>query len=503
MRTREEFIEGLKKMKPNVWMGGEKVRRDDPRFQSSINVLGVTFDLANDPRYEKLFTATSHLTGKKINRFNHIVLTPEDLLKKQMMIRVGCHRVAGCIQRCMGMDAVNALYRITYEIDQKHGTHYHKNFVEWLKYFQENDLVGSAAQTDPKGDRSKRPHEQADPDVYLRVVEKRKDGIIVRGAKIHNTTAPQADEIIVIPTRVLVEGEEDYAVAFAVPGDWDGVKIINHQASVRPRKQWDAPIAHIGVSDGFVVFDDVFVPWERVFMCGEREFGGPLALQFAFNHRHSYTGCKPAVSDIIMGSAALFAEYNGTERVSHIREKISDLIGVAELVYSAGVASAVFSIKTPSGFCAPNPIYVNVGRRHAGRNIYHEYDILADIAGGIPATLPYEEDFLNSETKPFLEKYLKRKADIPVEDQHRCIRMLSDMLCSGWAGVWQVAGVHGGGSPMMETVAILGNYPIQARKEIAKYLAGIKSKDEFENEVEVKEVNEFLESIKVFSEKSK
>jgi 4-hydroxyphenylacetate 3-monooxygenase/4-hydroxybutyryl-CoA dehydratase/vinylacetyl-CoA-Delta-isomerase len=456
-------------------MDGELVSRDDSRIEPGMNVIALTYDLAQDKEYEGLFTATSHLTGERINRFCHIHQSADDLMKKQEMTRLFCHKSGGCIQRCMGIDAVNALSVITFEIDQVHQTEYHQRFLAYLKYFQESDLCANCAQTDVKGDRKKRPHQQQDPDLYLRVVERKKDGIVVRGAKAHNTLAPYADEIIVIPTRILTEEEADWAVAFAIPADAEGVKLICRPTAYRPRKILDAPIAHFGDVESLTIFDDVFVPWERVFMCGEQEFGGPLALIFALYHRHSYTGCKPATSDVLMGMAALVAEYNGIEGEKHVQQKLADMISVAELVYAAGIAAAVKGQQATSGTYVPEVIYSNVGRRHAGENIYHEFEVVADLAGGLSATLPLEGDFISEETGPLLAKYMMRNPAISAEDQHRCFRLISDVICSSMAGVTQIAGLHGGGSPVMETIAVLSNYDLEAKKRIAKDLAGIKS----------------------------
>jgi 4-hydroxyphenylacetate 3-monooxygenase/4-hydroxybutyryl-CoA dehydratase/vinylacetyl-CoA-Delta-isomerase len=473
MRTSQEYREGLKAMRRNVYIDGELVPRDDPRLVPGSNVIALTYDLAQEPGFEGLFTTTSHITGKKINRFCHVHRSQDDLLKKQEMTRLYCHQSGGCIQRCMGIDAINALSAVTYDIDQVHKTEYHQRFSEFLLYFQKNDLCANCAQTDVKGDRLKRPHQQVDPDLYLRVVERRKDGIVVRGAKAHNTIAPYADEIIVVPTRVLTEKEHDWAVAFAIPADAEGVKLISRPAYYRPRQQLNAPIARFGDVESLTIFDDVFVPWERVFMCGEREFAGPLALLFALYHRHSYTGCKPAVSDVMMGMTALVAEYNGTESVKHVQHKIADIIGVAELVYAAGIAGAVKGHSAPSGTFIPNLVYCNVGRRHAGENLYHEYQIVADVAGGQAATLPLEGDYLSEETGPLVAKYLMRNPKISAENQYRCFRLISDVICSSMGGLNQISGLHGGGSPIMETIALLRNYDIESKKEIAKYLAGI------------------------------
>jgi 4-hydroxyphenylacetate 3-monooxygenase/4-hydroxybutyryl-CoA dehydratase/vinylacetyl-CoA-Delta-isomerase len=373
----------------------------------------------------------------------------------------------------MGCDAMNALSFVTYELDRAYETEYHERFLRYLGYFQRHDLMAAAAQTDVKGDRSLRPHEQKDPDLYVHVVEKGDDGIVVRGAKNHITMAAIADEIICLPTRAMREEDVDYAVAFAVPADSEGVKLITHVANPRPRKVFKAPIADFGFADSFVVFDDLFVPWDRVLMCGEWPLAALLAHGFALFHRHSYTGCKPAITDIVTGASALVSEYQGIAGKTHVRSKLAHLASVAELVYAAGIASAVEGEKHESGTFIPNTVYANVGRRHAGLNIYHEYEILTDLAGGLPSTLPFEEDFVNQETKNHLEKYIMRKEAVPPEKIQLCFRLLSDMLCSSLSGVSAVAGVHGGGSPIMEEIIIAATYDFDRKKKIARYLAGI------------------------------
>jgi aromatic ring hydroxylase len=473
LRTAGQYQAKLKDMRPNIYMDGQVITRDDPRLLGGINTIAETFNLAGDPQYEKLLTAKSHLTGEKINRYTHIHQSQDDLLKKQEMTRFYCQRVGGCIQRCMGIDVLNALSVVTKNTDTVHGTDYHQRFLNYLKKFQTEDLVGNCAQTDVKGDRMLRPHQQQDPDLYLRVVKKTEEGIVVRGAKAHNTIAPYADEIIVVPTRLMTEKDADWAVAFAIPADAPGVSLIVRATNVRPRQKLDAPYATYGSADSLTVFDDVFVPWERVFMCGEYKFAGQLASLFATYHRHSYTGCKPAITDVIMGATALVADYNGVEKATHVKDQLAELVTVAELVYGCGIAASVKATKSSSGTFVPDIVYANVARYHAGVNVYREHEILAEIAGGLPATLPPEGDFYNPATAGFLAKYIMRKEGVSAEDQHRCFRLLSDMLCSAHAGVLQVAGVHGGGSPIMERIAITAQYDIQAKKNLAKYLAGI------------------------------
>ena len=380
--------------------------------------------------------------------------------------------------RCMGTDAINALSVVTYEADQAYGTEYYKRFEKWLRDFQENDYSASCAQTDVKGNRPWRPHQQIDPDLYVHVVETKNDGIVIRGAKVHNSVAPCEDWIIVLPTRQLTEQEGEWAVACAVPADEDGVKLITSSTNYNTSKNLGAPGPY-GTADSLTVFDNVFVPWERVFLNGEYELGGRLALLFALYHRHSYTGCKPAVTDIIMGAAALMAECNGIEKVSHVREKISELICTSELCYGTGIAAAINAKKSKSGTYIPDIVYCNVSRKYAGINIYHEFDILADIAGGMPATLPREGDWLNPETRPFVEKYMMRNPDVTIENIHRAFRFVQDLSCSEFAGLAQYAGVHGGGSPRMEQIAIMASYDVAQNKDIAKRLAGIPVEEKY------------------------
>ena len=478
LKTFDDYYNRLKKMEPNLYLGSEKIKRTDERLQGGIRIIRETFDRAHDVEYEALCTATSHLDDQKINRFCHIHQSMDDLLSKQQMTRALCHRVGGCIQRCMGIDALNALSVITYEMDEALGTEYDKRFREYLKYFQENDLAASCAQTDSKGDRLKRPHQQEDPDLYVRIVESRSDGIVVRGAKINITNTPYADEIIVVPTRLMTQQDNDYAVAFALPADAEGVKILVRPAFQHKRKYLKAPIANIGDGEAFIIFDDVFVPQERVFLNGKDDprqtpYAGFLALLFAHFHRHSYTGCKPAVSEVLASAAALVAEYNGIEKEGHVKDKISHLIGVAELVFAAGQASAYRAEKSPSGTFIPDEILTNAGRRLAGEEIYNEYKVVADLAGGLVATLPFEEAFYAEEIGELANKYLKRNPRIHPEKIHRCYRGLENMLVSDLACVMQVAGLHGGGSPQMETITMMGRYDLESLKSIAKYLFGI------------------------------
>ena len=480
LRTKEQYHDDLFAMRPNIYIGGECVGRDDSRLRPGINVLDVTFDLAQDPEWKGIATAISSVTGEEINRWAHLPQTPHDLIQKQKLIRLGARRVGGCIQRCMGHDAINALAICTREIDNAYGTEYHQRFLNYLKIYHKKDLDGCCAQTDSKGDRMKRPSQQEDPDAYLRIVEERKDGIVVRGFKMSITQAPYADEIIALPTRALGEADRDFAVAFAVPADIEGLKLITRPVWLREKDNPDAgPFCRYGVSDSIVFFDNVLVPKERVFMCGEWQFGRRLALLFADSHRHSYSGCKPAVSDILCGAAALAAEANNIENASHVKEKLSEFAGAAELAYAAGIAAAVYGEKTESGVFFPNEIYANVGRRLTGETIYHEYNLLTEIAGGIAVTMPFNEDFKKGENKEALERFIMRNPKLSPETSRKIWQFVENVGASSMSSWYKIAGVHGGGSPIMETIALNIGYDFEDKKRLARYLAGIdKSMDD-------------------------
>jgi aromatic ring hydroxylase len=485
LRTKEDYIRDLSKLKKNIFYDGEKIDRLDERHLPCINTIGTTFDVVDDPEFKDLILAKSHLTGEIINRFTHIHQNTDDLHKKQDMTRKICQKVGGCIQRCMGCDGTNAVYNVSYEADKSNNgtTHYHENFKKWLERFQKEDLIAACAQTDVKGDRIKRPADQKDPDMYVRVVEKRDDGIVVRGCKLHISEASVSDEILVVPTRALRPEDKDYAVAFAVPADYEGVKQVVTIHNLRKREHFERGFMP-GATDSYIIFDDVFIPWERVFLCGEHQHAGTLALLFALFHRHSYSGCKPAIGDLVVGTAALAAEYNNIHKASHVRRKLAELIMVAELGYAAGYTASdlgkpevympgVGFIPYGPGSYIPNSIYCNVGRCLSGENVFREAEIITDLSGGIPATFPHERDFVNPELKDHLYKYIMRNPKISPENAAQFWRYVGDIYCSATGGVHLFGSYHGGGSPVMENIAITTQYDIDSRKEMVKKIAGI------------------------------
>ncbi len=479
IKTGAEYIESLRKRRISVYLFGEKIQNpvDHPIIRPSINSVAVTYDVANDPRYVDLATATSHLTGEKINRFTHVHQNTQDLIKKVQLQRLLSQKTAMCYQRCVGMDALNALSSVTFEMDQKLGTEYFQRFIEYLKHVQAYDLMCCGAMTDPRGNRSLRPSEQADPDLFLRIVEKRNDGIVVRGSKVHQTGAVNAHEVIVMPTRTLNEKDKDYAVSFGVPSDTEGIVYIYGRQSCDLRKlegsEIDLGNARYGGQEAMITFDDVFVPWERVFMAGEFEYAWPLVNSFSAYHRQSYGGCKAGVGDVLIGAAATIAEYNGVAGASHIRDKIIEMNHLNETIYSCGIACSAMGHQTSSGTYLVNTLLANICKQNVTRFPYEIVRLAEDIAGGLMVTLPSEKDFKNPEIGKYINKYLKGVEGVPTEYRLRMLRLIENLTMGLGAVGYRAESMHGAGSPQAQRIMIEREEDIEYKKKLAKIIAGI------------------------------
>ena len=490
MMTGAEYIESLRKLNTRVYMFGEKIENwvDHPMIRPSINCVAVTYDLTHDPQYEDLMTATSHLTGHKINRFANIHQSTEDLKKKVKMQRLLGQKTASCFQRCVGMDAFNATYSTTYEIDEKYGTHYHENFKKFLTYVQDNDLIVDGAMTDPKGNRALAPHAQPDPDMFVRIKERRADGIVVRGAKCHQTGSINSHWHLVMPTQAMRAEDKDYAVSFACPSDAEGLYMIYGRQSCDTRKleegaDVDLGNKQFGGQEALVVFDDVFIPNEYVFMAGEYDFAGMLVERFAGFHRQSYGGCKVGVGDVVIGAAALAAEYNGADKASHIKDKLIEMTHLNETLYACGIACSAEGHPTECGSYIIDLLLANVCKQNVTRFPYEIVRLAEDIAGGLMVTMPSEKDFKsdlvvgrNGETiGDVCNKYFAANTDkCTTEERMRVLRFLEN-ICLGTAAVgYRTESMHGAGSPQAQRIMIQRQGNIEGKKALAKAIAGIK-----------------------------
>lgn len=481
MMTGEQYEQSLRKLNLNVYMFGKKVENvvDDPIIRPSMNAVKLTYELAHKPEYEDLMTATSHLTGKQINRFTHIHQSTDDLIKKTKMGRLLGSLTGCCFQRCVGMDAMNALSIVTHDIDQKHGTEYNKRFLKYLEFVQENDLTCDGAMTDPKGDRGLPPHKQPDPDMFLHVVEEKEDGIVVRGAKAHQTGAVNSHEIIIMPTISMREEDADYAVSFALPADAQGITYIMGRQSCDTRKLENGTIDRgnslYGGHESLVVFDNVFVPWDRIFMYKEAEFAGRLVENFASYHRQSYA-CKAGVGDVLIGATQNIAEFNGAAKASHVKDKIIEMNHLNETLFCGSVACACEGHEEPSGTYLVNTLLANVCKQNVTRFPYEIARLAQDIAGGLMVTLPSEDDFRSPEVGHWLEKYYKGNESVPTEHRMRMLRLIENITMGTAAVGYLTESMHGAGSPQAQRIMISRQVNMDQKKKVAKQLCGIEEK---------------------------
>jgi 4-hydroxybutyryl-CoA dehydratase/vinylacetyl-CoA-Delta-isomerase len=481
LKSPKEYVESLQKMSMEVYLFGERVKNpvDHPIIRPSLNSISMTYKLAQDPLYEDIMTAISNLTGDKINRFTHLHQSKDDLVKKVKMQRLLGQKTASCFQRCVGMDAFNAVYSTTYEIDKKHGTNYFDRFVNFMKYVQTNDLVVDGAMTDTKGDRSLSPSKQADPDLFLHVVERRDDGIIVRGAKAHQTGAVNSHEVLVMPTQRMREDDKDYTVCFAVPMDTSGIKIIYGRQSCDTRKleegRLDRGNPEFGGHEALVIFDDVFVPNERIFMLGEYDFSGELVERFAGYHRQSYGGCKVGVGDVLIGASALISDYNGTANASHIRDKLVEMVHLNETLYACGIACSSEGYPTKAGNYEIDMLLANVCKQNVTRFPYEIARLAEDISGGLFVTMPSERDLKNPDLNRYIEKYLKGVSNVPTINRMKVLRLIENITMGTAAVGYRTESMHGAGSPQAQRIMISRQADLESKKRLAKDIVKIES----------------------------
>ncbi len=479
LMTGEQYLESLRKLKPRIYMFGKQIECavDDPILRPSVNSVKMTYDLAQLPEYQDLMTTTSNLTGKKINRFCHIHQSTEDLIKKVKMQRLCGQKTGACFQRCVGLDAFNAVWSTTYEIDKAHGTNYFENFKKFLEYVQEEDLTVDGAMTDPKGDRGLSAAAQADADLFLHVVERRPDGVVVRGAKAHQTGASNSHEILVMPTQAMKANEQDYAIAFSVPIDAEGIFMIVGRQSCDTRKLEDGSMDRgnptFGGMEALVIFDNVFVPNDRIFLNGEVEFATMLVERFASYHRQSYGGCKVGVGDVLIGAAATAADYNGAAKASHVKDKLIEMTHLNETLYSCGLACSSNGWKTESGNYMVDTLLANVCKQNVTRFPYEIGRLAEDIAGGLMVTCPSETDLRDPELGPYIQKYLKGVDSVTTENRLKILRLIENLTLGTAAVGYRTESMHGAGSPQAQRIMISRQGDLAGKKAIAKEIAQI------------------------------
>jgi 4-hydroxybutyryl-CoA dehydratase/vinylacetyl-CoA-Delta-isomerase len=474
--TGDDYVESLRGRGLKVYYLGERVDEpvDHPVIRPSINAVAETYDLAlSEP---ELATAVSPLTGERVNRFLHVAGSAEDLVMQNKMQRKLGQLTGTCFQRCVGMDAFNALYSVTYEIDEEHGTGYHGRLKDFLTGVQRRNQVVGGAMTDVKGDRSKPPHAQADPDLYVHVVRRGEDGLWIRGAKAHQTGCINSHWMIVMPTLRLGADDRDFAVVGAVPVDAPGITYVYGRQSCDTRHleggSLDQGNARFAGQEAMVVFDDVFIPHDRVFMDGEYEFAAMLVERFTCYHRRSYV-CKSGVGDVLIGAAAAIADYNGVEKASHVRDKLVQMTHLNETIYSTGIASSFQAKRTKSGCFLNDDMIANVCKHHVTQMPYEIGRLAQDLAGGLMVTLPSEKDLESPETGELLRKYLKGREGVPTEDRMRILRLIENMTLGRNAVGYLTESMHGAGSPQAQRIQIGRQMQLEYKKRLARKIAGV------------------------------
>ena len=473
LRTREEYIESLKQYKPKVHICGEKVDHvwESPYFKTSINQIAATYEFALDPEFREQSSVRSPLIDEDIPRNTlHIQQSMEDAVVKVRLTReVTKKRICTL---CLS-NFLSVTWAFIHDIDQKHGTQYHQRFKEYVKNLQKNDLRLSWGMMDPKGDRRFGPSKQ-DPPVDLRIVERNKDGIIVSGAKVHTTYGPVVHEVIAVPCRALSEDDRDYAVSFAVPVDAKGITFICRPAP-GPRRSVniESPLSSkfVGV-EAMTIFDRVFVPWNRVFMCGEWDMCGNLPAYFAALHRQSKCACSAGHADLMIGTCSLLAKVNGLSlKVSHISDKITDMMMAAEVAYGCSLGSAMNGKMHPSGVWMPSALIANAGLHHIRSSLGSHIAHIHDIAGGLLTTMPTEADMENPETKDLINLYLRGSKDYTTEQRLRILELGRDLAASNLCGSIMGFTINAAGSPVTNKITVSRTYNLKEMEDIAREIA--------------------------------
>jgi 4-hydroxybutyryl-CoA dehydratase/vinylacetyl-CoA-Delta-isomerase len=474
--TGQDYIESLRGRGLNVWLFGERVAEpvDHPIIRPSINALARTYDLAVE--HPELASVTSPFTGERVSRFLHVCTSAADLVAQNKMQRRLGQLTGTCFQRCVGMDAFNALYSVTFEIDERHGTAYHGRLKEFLTEMHRGNLVVGGAMTDVKGDRSKAPHAQDDPDLFVRVVRRTPEGVYIRGAKAHQTGCINSHWMVVMPTLRLSAADHEFAIVGAVPVEAPGITYIYGRQSCDTRAleggSIDAGNAVYGGQEAMVVFDDVFIPNDLVFMDGETEFAAMLVQRFTAYHRRSYV-CKSGVGDVLIGAAAAIAEMNGADGASHVKDKLVEMTHLNETIYGTGIAASYQGFATKSGAFIADDMLANVCKHHVTKLPYELSRLAQDLAGGLVATLPSEQDLDHPEIGRLLRKYLVGRATFGVEERMRVLRLIENMTLGRNAVGYLTESMHGAGSPQAQRIEIGRTMQLEYKKRLARALAGI------------------------------
>jgi len=483
LMTPEQFEESLKKQKPRVFMNGKRVPDvlENRNTRTVVEANKASYAWALDPRYKDIMTCYSPLVDEMVNRYTCVSASVDDLIKKAEAGTFTAEMLGTCIYRCVGYDAFHALASTTWEMDRDLGTEYHPRFLEYLKTVQRQDLSVAGALTEPRGARSKKTLDWSDPYLSLKVVDKNKDGIVVRGAKINISGAYASHELVVLPQAAHAEGEEDYAIAFATPVDAKGITFVCQYTPYSAEREQAEDLEELGNplygqrETSMVVFDNVFVPWERVFHCGEHPYSGKLVARFARTHRMTCGGtCKVGFMNQIIGASRLIQEYKGLEKAAHINEQLAEMVVLRETSRACGLEAARRGAEEPpgSGVFLPDELMGNVAKLNVCNAFWRVMALAGDIGGGLIVTLPSLKELKNPEVKNYVEEFYSFGSDEPTEN----ILKVTKLLQNWTAGLHGVGTWHGAGPVQTQKIMLQRVINYDHEKELVRRQLKLKEK---------------------------
>jgi 4-hydroxybutyryl-CoA dehydratase/vinylacetyl-CoA-Delta-isomerase len=475
LKTRKDYQASLRELRPNVYKFGELITdvTQHPATKRTVESHARNFDASHDPELASIYTTTSTFTGEKIHRWNSMMQSSDDLISNMKMKRQNYRRTGTCTGGvCVGWNAQNVMWAITQDMDAEYGTHYHERLKKWILNAQAEGLVVAGALTDAKGDRSLKPSQQVDLDLNLRIKEIRDDGIVIQGAKFMICGTAASNEIFLLPGGVYQEPDRDFAMSCVVPRDIDGLTIIE---ATRPSDQRDlevntqSEVPNTGITQGLLLFEDVFVPNERVFMCGEAKYTAKFIQYFTANYRACIGACVSGQGDVMIGASVLMARANGLSSKTFM-SKLIDMSINNQVTYGLGVGACALGFKHPSGSFIADTLTAHTNKVMVATLPYETKRLTQEIGGGMVETgcMPSYQDFTDPKYGKLLQKYYKA-GSVSAETRYKTARLAEWLTIGGG-----VPGcMHGGGSPDGAKLAVRFSTPFEEYAEYAKALMGI------------------------------
>jgi aromatic ring hydroxylase len=475
LRSAEEFLASLRDGRRVVYRG-ERVEdvTTHPHLGRGAHHVALDFRLAHARPGDDLLAVLAP-DGEPMSRYFAIPHSSTDLLRRRDLIEHVTREARSFVPliKEIGTDALFAMMIVAGRLDREAGTGYAKRIRAFYEHCRDRDLAMAVAQTDAKGDRARRPSEQAEPDAYVHRVRETRDGLIVRGVKAHTTNAVFANEILVVPTRAMSEADADYAVAFAVPADSPGLTMVASARGFGATSVFDNPLSsRYGLTESLTIFDDVLVPWERVFLCGEWRAAGPLARTFVEFHRFTAVSYKTPLLELLLGAAALIADYHGLLAAAHIREKLARLTLYLQTTRGLGTAAAV-GARQVDGIAVPDVALTNAAKYYFAQGYHDAVRDVQDLAGGLVVTGPMEEDWDTPGVRRLFERALGGRQGIGAEPRLRVINLIRDLVASDLGGYLEVLAIHAEGSLETQKLTVLQDAEIERVKRLAAAAAGV------------------------------